>query len=70
MMPLAVRCAHRDAGVLQLGQPMALNWFVAFARRSMMTRTGTPALNLLISSVVYRASSMNQKPTSMPTSRC
>ena len=32
-----------------------------------MTRTGTPSCHFLTSSAVYRASSMNQNATSMPT---
>jgi hypothetical protein len=40
---------------------------VLFARGWTITRTGTPAWNRAINSVVYRASSMNQKATSIPT---
>ena len=38
-----------------------MNGWAAFARRSAMTRTGTPARNFAISASASRLSSMNQK---------
>src|SRR3954464_15755696 len=46
---------------------VAFAGLLVFARGSMITRTGIPACHALTSAFEYRASSMNQKLTSMPT---